>query len=99
MLQTDFANNAVSFTVNLKESQLPSEEEMESLLMRYLPTLKGTTVFVEKSRKNMPIQGITKEQFDAYKGRKQILLVEDNCKNGCPIEPMRDSAPKRRIEV
>lgn len=86
LLQKHYADNAISFTINMKEAQLPTEEAMEETLFNYLPHLKGTTVFVEKSRKNMPIQPLTKAEFDAYTGQKQVTIVEDECKNGCPIE-------------
>lgn len=97
MLQTIYADNAISFTINMKENQLPSEEAMEEQLFKHLPHLKGTTVFVEKSRKNMPIQPVTKAEFDAHTGMKQVTIIEDECKNGCPIEPRRriDDRPRR----
>jgi adenosylcobalamin-dependent ribonucleoside-triphosphate reductase len=89
MLQHHYADNAISFTINLRESQLPAEEEMERQIFYRLPFLKGTTVFVEKSRRNMPIQPLTKAEFDAYPGRKQVTIIEEECKGGCPIEPVR----------
>lgn len=84
MFQEVYADNAISFTINMLPEKMPSEEEMEELLIKALPNLKGTTVFPEKSRKNSPIQPVTKEQFDSYTGRKEIIQVEDVCKNGCP---------------
>lgn len=85
MLQDHYADNAISYTINLKPEMMPTEEAMEEQLMALLPRLKGTTVFPDKSRKNAPIQPITKEQFDAHIGRKEVAQVEDDCKNGCPI--------------
>lgn len=85
MLQEHYADNAISYTVNLRPEDMGSEVEMEKTLMAHLPYLKGTTIFPEKSRKNAPIQPITKEQFEAYQGRKEISQVEDVCKGGCPI--------------
>jgi ribonucleoside-triphosphate reductase (thioredoxin) len=85
MIQDLYADNAISYTVNLPEDvQGLSEDEMEAQLAEILPRLKGTTMYVAKSRKNTPIQPITKEQFDAHQGPKQITMVEDDCKNGCP---------------
>jgi ribonucleoside-triphosphate reductase len=87
MLQTEYADNAVSFTINLLPSQLPSEEGMELLLLKHLPNIKGTTVFVEKTRKNAPIQPITKSEFELFSGPKEVTQVEVECLNGiCPIK-------------
>jgi ribonucleoside-triphosphate reductase len=86
MFQRVFADNAVSFTINLPpDVQGISEEEMEAGFAEALPYLKGTTMYVDKSRKNAPIQGITKEEFDSYTGPKQIMMIEEECRNGCPI--------------
>ena len=85
MLQEQYADNAISYTVNLRPEDMGTEQDMERNLMTHLPFLKGTTIFPEKSRKNAPIQPLTKAQFDAYTGRKEISQVEDVCKGGCPI--------------
>lgn len=85
MFQELYADNAISFTINMLPEKMPSEEDMEELLIKALPELKGTTVFPEKSRKNSPIQPVTKAQFDAYQGRKETIQVEDACKGGCPL--------------
>lgn len=86
MLQEHYCDNAISYTINLLPSMMPSEEDMEAELIKFLPLLKGTTIFPEKSRKNSPIQPITKEQFDSYTGPKQIMQVEEECKGACPIK-------------
>jgi ribonucleoside-triphosphate reductase len=85
MFQELYADNSISFTINMLPEKMPNEEEMEALLMEALPSLKGTTVFPEKSRKNSPIQPVTKEQFESFTGRKETIQVEDVCKNGCPV--------------
>lgn len=86
MFQEHYVDNAVSFTINLRPEDMPPEEEMERLLMTYLPRLKGTTVFPEKSRKNTPIQPVTKAQFDAHTGPKQVTAIEIECVGGCPVK-------------
>jgi hypothetical protein len=86
MLQTIWANNAISFTINLSLDKMPSDEEMEKALVEYLPQLKGTTVFAPVTRKNVPIQPVSKEEWDAYTGQKEITTVEDECKTGCPVK-------------
>ena len=85
MLQEVWSDNSISYTINLKKTSMPSEEKMEELLGTYLPKLKGTTVFPEMSREDAPFQPLTKEQWDNYKGRKEIMMIEYECKTGCPI--------------
>jgi adenosylcobalamin-dependent ribonucleoside-triphosphate reductase len=85
MLQDVWADNAISHTVNLPPHMMPTEEEMEHTLMQYHGQLKGTTIFPDKSRRNAPLERITKEQFDAWGGRKEVTMVEVECKGGCPV--------------
>jgi len=85
MLQLVWADNAISHTVNLPPHMMPTEEEMEHTLMKYHGQLKGTTIFPDKSRRNAPLERITKAQFDAWGGRKEITMVEVECKGGCPV--------------
>lgn len=85
MFQSVYADNAISFTINMPEEKMPTEDEMEKSIIEALPFLKGTTFFPEKSRKNAPYQKLTAEEWDAYQGRKETIQVEDECKNGCPI--------------
>ncbi len=86
MFQEHYVDNAISFTINLRPEDMPSEDAMEEMLMKYLPRLKGTTVFPEKSRKNTPIQPLTKAQFDAHQGPKQVTTIEIECAGGCPVK-------------
>lgn len=85
MLQTHYADNAISYTINMLPERMPSEEEMEAQIFAALPFIKGTTVFPEKSRKNPPFQPITKEEFDAHQGQKEVTQTEAECKGACPI--------------
>ncbi len=86
MFQEVYVDNAISFTIGLRPEDMPNEEDMEALLIRYLPHLKGTTVFPDRSRKNAPIQPLTREEFAAYTGRKQITMVEQECRGACPAK-------------
>lgn len=86
MFQKHYVDNSISFTINMRPEDMPSEEKMEAAFMEFLPHLKGTTFFPEKSRKNTPIQPITKEQFDAHRGPKQVTNIEVECKSGCPVK-------------
>lgn len=86
MLQDVYANNAISFTIGMRPEDMPGIDEMEETFIRFLPRIKGTTFFPEMSRKNTPIQPLTKEVFDAYQGRKEITMIEDACRGGCPVK-------------
>lgn len=85
LFQKYYVDNAVSFTVNMPEENMPSEDEMERTYIEMLPHIKGTTFFPDKSRRNAPYQKLSKEEWDAYTGRKEVTQVEDECQNGCPI--------------
>ena len=85
-LQEVWADNSISHTINLPPQLMPAEEDMEHMLMSFHRALKGTTIFPDKSRKNPPFERVTKEQFDAWPGRKEVTMVEDVCKGGCPVK-------------
>lgn len=86
MLQTHWADNGISFTINMPVDKMPSEEEMEAAFVSAMPFIKGTTFFPDKSRKNAPFERLSKATFDAWTGQKEISSVEDLCKGGCPVK-------------
>jgi ribonucleoside-triphosphate reductase len=86
MVQEVYANNAISFTINIPETQMPNEQEMVTALGKVLYRLKGTTVFPDKSRKNAPLERLTQAQYDDWSGPKEVNQVEDICKGGCPVD-------------
>ena len=86
LVQDIYANNAISFTINIPEARMPNEPEMVKALGKVLYRLKGTTVFPDKSRRNSPYERLTKDEFDAYTGPKEMTQVEEECKGGCPID-------------
>jgi adenosylcobalamin-dependent ribonucleoside-triphosphate reductase len=86
LVQDIYANNAISFTINIPEAKMPNEPEMVTALGKILYRLKGTTVFPDKSRENAPFERLTKEQFEGYAGPKEFSNVEDPCKGGCPVD-------------
>lgn len=85
MLQEVYADNAISFTIPLAETNMPTEEEMEKHIVSVLGRVKGTTMYPDRSRKNSPFESITKEQFESYLGPKQVTQVEAVCVTGCPV--------------
>ncbi len=89
MIQEEFADNAVSYTVNFDPKHvLP--QDIENALRNYLPRLKGTTMMpiCNSGRPQMPIQKISKEEFDAVreKGLGKVGDIEKECTSGCPIK-------------
>jgi ribonucleoside-triphosphate reductase len=85
MLQSAWADNAISYTINLPKDKVQHQGDLKALLIPFLSQLKGTTMFPEGSRENMPLERVTKEEWDAYTGPKEISQVEDPCKGACPI--------------
>lgn len=86
MVQDVYANNAISFTINIPETRMPNEVEMVKALGKVLYRLKGTTVFPDKSRKNSPYERLTFEEFEAYTGPKETSQAELECKGACPVD-------------
>lgn len=84
MLQSAYVDNAISFTIPLSEKNMPDEEEMEASINKVLGKIKGCTMYPDRSRKNSPFEQKTREEFEAYPGRKEIMQVEAECKGGCP---------------
>lgn len=85
MLQDVFVDNAISFTIPLSEKNMPGEDEMEKSVAEVLGRIKGCTMYPDRSRKNSPFESKTREEFEAYPGRKEIMQAEAECKGGCPI--------------
>lgn len=95
LVQRYYVDNAISMTVNVpqcdtEESFIKVRAELSSALRKYLPHIKGTTVFPEASRPQSPIERITKEAYDAMvhvqvnAGESEQLIEE--CSGGsCPI--------------
>lgn len=94
MLQREFVDNSISYTVNLNK---PSEDEelinkklkkkLYHEVLRFLPELKGTTVLVGTGeRKQVPYVRITKEDFENYSGPQMVSQGAMECKGACPIK-------------
>lgn len=87
LVQTVYADNAVSFTINVPNKKRPSLLDMKNSLLSHLPFLKGTTYFPDVSRSFPPFERKTKAEFDAYTGPKEIATIEQECLNGaCPVK-------------
>jgi ribonucleoside-triphosphate reductase len=86
MLQREFVDNSISFTVNLSEDT--PKKKLYHVLLRFLPELKGTTIILGVGdRPQPPYTRLTREEFLAYDGPHMISQTEMECAKGaCPIK-------------
>lgn len=90
MYQAYYADNAVSFTVNIDPDSI-TEEQIVDELIEWLPQLKGTTIMPDGSRPQAPFTRITEQQYlAALNGDSSDELLSDgidmDCSTGaCPI--------------
>lgn len=85
MYQECYADNAISFTVNV-EPGTPTVEDAKKTLINYLSRLKGTTIMVDGSRPQSPYERITKEEYEGLTGGFVGDGINEECANGaCPI--------------
>lgn len=85
MYQVYYADNAVSFTVNVPKGRYSVSEVSEALLP-HLPYLKGTTMMVDESRFQAPYERISKEEYMSYGGGVVSDSVDLDCTTGaCPV--------------
>lgn len=85
MLQREWSDNAIALTANLSPNI--NRKELYHTIIKFLPKLKGTTVYIEYDREQPPYTRITKEQYDNYNGKKQSGQGRVGCINDiCPIK-------------
>lgn len=86
MYQKHYADNAVSFTVNIPEGKHNVNDVM-STLRAFLPNLKGTTIMVDGSRPQAPYERISKMHYNYLSGPKSVEdSTDEDCATGaCPI--------------
>jgi len=86
MLQEVWADNAISLTANLRYDTT-SKKELYHTIMKFLPRLKGTTVYFEGGRPQPLYTPISREEYEKYHGIKSIDQGIRQCKNNsCPIK-------------
>ncbi|KPC89330.1 ribonucleoside-triphosphate reductase [Streptomyces sp. NRRL WC-3753] len=84
MYQTEYADNAVSFTANVPEG-LDLDDVMDTI-QRWLPDLKGTTIMVDGTRPQAPYERITAEEFAASTVTSIEDSTDEECATGaCPV--------------
>ncbi|MFD9368559.1 ribonucleoside-triphosphate reductase, adenosylcobalamin-dependent [Streptomyces sp. NPDC060020] len=86
MYQKDYADNAVSFTVNVLPGSL-DQDQAEEALARFLPVLKGTTVFPDLTRPQSPYERITAAEYEAATAKSVDASYDEACSSGaCPVK-------------
>jgi len=84
--QEFWADNAVSYTVNIPEGTV-TPGELDEILRKYLPKLKGTTIMVDATREQAPYTRITQEEYAVADAKRQADALDLECATGaCPIK-------------
>jgi ribonucleoside-triphosphate reductase len=89
LYQEHWADQAVSYTVNVKPEKYSVDDLVEALVP-FLPRLKGTTIFPELSFEQPPYERITKEEYEELAAAVGIEVSDTSydeiCASGaCPI--------------
>lgn len=83
LIQTHYADNAVSFTVNFNPDL--HLDHLRLSLRLHLPYLKGTTVMPDASRPQSPYTRVSKEQYEKAIDH-EVGQGFDECASGaCPV--------------
>lgn len=83
LVQEFYADNAVSYTVNMAADT--TVEELEAALRVYLPDLKGTTVFPANTRPQSPYTAISREEYEAAVDHGVDQSFDECATGACPI--------------
>lgn len=81
MYQEYWADNAVSYTVNIPDGTV-SPEDLQDILKRYLPKLKGTTIMVDASREQAPYTRITQDEYNSVTAKRIEDSADFECSTG-----------------
>lgn len=85
MYQRHYADNAISFTVNVPEGKY-SVSDVADTLRRFLPGLKGTTIMPDGTRPQAPYERLSRETYEAAELKAIADGIDEDCANGaCPI--------------
>lgn len=84
LYQECYADNAVSFTVNVRPGL--DQLDVEDVIAKWLPRLKGTTVMVNGSRPQAPYEEISAAQYEAATASVVSDGIDEECASGaCPV--------------
>lgn len=93
IIQSRYVDNAISHTINLPQGTDP--DILRDQLISFLPKLKGTTIMVDSSRPQQPMERITAEEYSRLvSGSKPEIiysetddsLLEGCVKGSCPVK-------------
>ena len=84
LVQREFADNAVSITINVDPEEV-SAQQLRELLMLYLPELKGVTIFPEMSRPQSPLERISRDEYENASVQISGNYEEDCASGACPV--------------
>jgi adenosylcobalamin-dependent ribonucleoside-triphosphate reductase len=85
LYQECYADNAVSFTVNVLDGSI-TREELAATLVDVLPRLKGTTVFPDKTRPQSPYERISQAEYELAEYALVGDGTDEECaNNSCPV--------------
>ena len=80
-----FIDNAISFTVNLKDGI--EQTELAAAVRKHLPNVKGITAFPDVSRPQSPYERITRDQYNNSMSSEVGQGFDEECSTGaCPIK-------------
>lgn len=88
MYQKYWADNAVSYTVNVDPNEYTAGELAE-VLTEFGGDLKGATIFPEMSMPQSPYERLTREDYEILSfGLPGSISdsIDENCVNGCPVK-------------
>ena len=91
-VQKNYADNSISVTINIPKESNPGE--LREAILQYLPQIKGLTVFPTLSRKQQPLETITREQYNNLNHKTEQVhysetddsLIEECISGACPIK-------------
>jgi len=80
----EFVDQAISSTINLPAWGEPGNNnarEFSRIMLKYLPRLRGITVYPEGSRAGQPITAV---KYDTAKGKEDVVFEEgeERCAGG-----------------
>jgi len=87
IIQTVWADNAVSYTANINADEY-SVEDLSETLKKYGPYLKGTTVMPRNdSRPQSPYEAISRDEYEEANAKQVSDSVDESCMQGgaCPV--------------
>lgn len=85
MLQREFVDNSIAFTIPVfPETNGINRDKLRTLLRKYLPVLKGTTIMPEQSIPQSPYEKISREDYESYDAKGVGHAVVE-CKGACPV--------------